>query len=99
VASKSPYDFIWFWRTRFPERKGEPCRILVRSRRLNSCLVEFPDGFRVVTSRNAVRKRAPGALLPGEVNLLPEADEEVLHRGIVDQVQHQKHRTERHREG
>ena len=57
MAANPPYDFVWFWRARLPERKGEPCRILVRSRRLNSCLVEFADGLRVVTSRNAVRKR------------------------------------------
>jgi hypothetical protein len=99
VAPDSAYDFAWFWRARLPERNGEPCRILVRSRRLNSCLVEFPDGFRVVTSRNAVRRRAPTGLLASQVDLLPKPGEEALHRGIVDQVQHQKHRPERHREG
>jgi hypothetical protein len=57
VVPDPSFDYIWFWRARLPERKGERCRILVRSRRLNSCLVEFPDGFRVVTSRNAVRRR------------------------------------------
>jgi hypothetical protein len=56
VVSDSTFDHVWFWRARLPERKGERCRILVRSRRMNSCLVEFPDGFRVVTSRNAVRR-------------------------------------------
>jgi hypothetical protein len=59
VVSDPSFDYIWFWHSRLPERKGEGCRILVRSRRLNSCLVEFPDGFRVVTSRNAVRRRRP----------------------------------------
>ncbi len=38
-------------------------------------------------------------LLPSQVDLLPEPREEVLHGGVVDQVQHQKHRAERHREG
>lgn len=99
MASDSGYDFAWFWGARLPERHGEPCRILLRSRRLNSCLVEFPDGFRVVTSRNVVRRRAPTGLLASQVDLLPKPDEEALHRGIVDQVQHQKHRAERHREG
>jgi hypothetical protein len=46
-----------FWRikTRLPERKGQPCRVLARGK-LNSCLVEFADGKRVVTSRWSVRK-------------------------------------------
>jgi hypothetical protein len=39
-----------------PGRKGELCRVLVRGGR-NSCLIEFVrDGFRAVTSRNALRK-------------------------------------------
>lgn len=45
---------IWFWRSRLPERKGQPCRVLVRGR-MNSILVEFEDGYKVVTSRFAVR--------------------------------------------
>jgi len=36
------------------DRRGEPCRILARGAK-NSVLVEFLDGFRVVTSRHAVR--------------------------------------------
>lgn len=47
---------IWFWRCRLPERKGQPCRVLVRGK-MNSILVEFADGYRVVTSRYAVRRR------------------------------------------
>lgn len=50
-----PYDHIWFWKTRLPERKGQPCRVFARGR-LNSIGVEFPDGFKVVTSRYAVRR-------------------------------------------
>ena len=38
-------------------------------------------------------------LLAGQVDLLPKPGEEVLHSGVVDQVQHQKHRGERHHEG
>jgi hypothetical protein len=34
--------------------------VLVRSRRMNSALVEFEDGFLVVTSRNYVRRAAVG---------------------------------------
>ncbi len=36
-------------------RKGQLCRVLVRGKR-NSCLVEFVDGYKMVTSRNAIRK-------------------------------------------
>lgn len=49
-------DHVWHWRSKLPERKGEPCTVLVRGR-MNSVLVEFEDGFRVVTSRYAVRRR------------------------------------------
>jgi hypothetical protein len=50
------YDHRWQWRARLPERKGKACRVVARSRRLGSVLVEFEDGFRVVTSRYAVRR-------------------------------------------
>lgn len=46
---------IWFWRKRLPERKGSRCRVLARGK-MNSILVEFEDGWKVVTSRYAVRK-------------------------------------------
>ena len=49
------YDHVWYWRSWLPERKGSSCRVVARSRRLGSVLVEFEDGFRVVTSRYAVR--------------------------------------------
>jgi len=51
-------DLTHYWRvkTRLPERKGERCRVLVRGR-MNSVLVEFADGYRVVTSRNYVRRQ------------------------------------------
>ncbi len=50
------FDYIWYWRAKLPNRKGQRCKILVRSKRMNSILVEFTDGYTVVTSRNAVRK-------------------------------------------
>jgi len=50
-----PYPLRWHWRARLPERKGQPCRVVARGV-LNSVLVEFADGFRVVTSRYAVRR-------------------------------------------
>lgn len=46
---------VWFWRSRLPERKGCPCRILARGK-MNSILVEFSDGYKTVTSRYAVRR-------------------------------------------
>jgi hypothetical protein len=48
----------WRVRTRLAERFGHCCRVLVRGR-MNSILVEFEDGYRVVTSRNFVRKLRP----------------------------------------
>ena len=36
-------------------RKGQRCRIMIRAT-MNSCLLEFEDGYKVVTSRNAIRK-------------------------------------------
>lgn len=54
----SEWPYIWFWRSRLPSRTGQPCRVLARGK-MNSILVEFADGFRVVTSRHAVR-RPPG---------------------------------------
>jgi len=50
------YPYVWYWRTRLPERKGQPCRVLVRGK-MNSALVQFQDGHAVVTSRYAVRRR------------------------------------------
>lgn len=48
--------YRWHWRARLPERHGTLCRVLVRGA-LNSILVEFlADGWRVVTSRHAVRR-------------------------------------------
>jgi hypothetical protein len=52
---KATFDYIWFWKSRLPARKGQACRILARGK-MNSILVEFEDGYKVVTSRYAVRK-------------------------------------------
>ena len=54
----SDYPYVWFWNPspmRPINRKGQACRVVVRGR-MNSALVEFVDGFRVVASRNALRK-------------------------------------------
>lgn len=62
---KFPYRWAWGqkpgWDRGTPprvfdrDRKGERCRVLARGR-LNSCLLEFVDGYRVVTSRNGLRR-------------------------------------------
>lgn len=49
------FPYYWRVRTRLPERFGQFCRVLVRGG-MNSALVEFTDGYKVVTSRNYVRK-------------------------------------------
>jgi hypothetical protein len=52
------FPYIYRWGVKFPrtlDRKGQRCRVLVRGR-MNSCAVEFQDGFRAVVSRNALRK-------------------------------------------
>jgi hypothetical protein len=56
LTRKTMFDHIWFWRTRLPERKNTECRVLVRGK-MNNILVEFAHGFKVVTSRYAVRKK------------------------------------------
>lgn len=37
------------------DRKGQPCKVTARGK-MNSCRVEFADGFKMITSRNAIRK-------------------------------------------
>ena len=45
----------WRWKSILGERFGQPCRVVCTGK-LNSALVEFADGYRVVTSRYAVRR-------------------------------------------
>jgi hypothetical protein len=47
------FPFVYFWNRM--NRKGQMCRVLARGK-LNSCLIEFEDGYLAVTSRNALRK-------------------------------------------
>jgi hypothetical protein len=49
-----PYTFHW----NRAGRKGQHCRVRIRGAR-NSRLVEFEDGFEMITSGNALRRRAP----------------------------------------
>jgi hypothetical protein len=52
------WPYVWFWNPspmRPLDRKGKRCRIVVRGT-MNSALMEFEDGFKVVASRNAIRR-------------------------------------------
>lgn len=49
------YPYYWRVYTRLPERHGQRCRVLVRGA-MNGALIEFEDGFKVVSSRNYLRK-------------------------------------------
>jgi hypothetical protein len=55
TVNGAPFDHVWWWKSRLPDRKGQRCRVLVRGA-MNSITVEFEDGTKVVTSRYAVRK-------------------------------------------
>jgi hypothetical protein len=50
----------WRVRARLPERFGQLCRVIAFGR-LNSCLVEFGDGVKVITCRYYVRRLRPDA--------------------------------------
>lgn len=59
------YEYVWRWKGHGTQRQrtdiqrqGQPCRVLIRGG-MNSALIEFPDGYRVVTSRSGLRKRKP----------------------------------------
>ena len=51
-----PYVYAWGNNPVRAVLRGRRCRVLVRSRRFNSCLVVFEDGTRVVVSRSALRR-------------------------------------------
>lgn len=55
------YPYRWAWRSRLSDYYGQPCRVLIRSKRGvypgNSVLLEFEDGYKVVTSANGIRRR------------------------------------------
>ena len=50
------FPYVYFWNRM--GRKGQLCRVLTRGK-MNSCAVEFADGFRAITSRNALRRPKP----------------------------------------
>lgn len=59
------FPYIWAWNPKLAwdrgtpprtlDRKGQRCRVLARGR-MNSALLEFEDGHRVVTSRSGIRR-------------------------------------------
>jgi hypothetical protein len=58
--SKAPtpmFKTVWPYRYAWNKcgRKDQPCKVTARGG-MNSCRVEFPDGFKMITSRNALRK-------------------------------------------
>lgn len=50
-----PYVFVWGNNEVRASLKGRACRVVARGK-MNTCLLEFEDGARVVTSRNAIRR-------------------------------------------
>lgn len=50
-----PYPYRWAWKKRLPERTGQPCKLLVVGK-LNNVLLEFQDGYKVVTDRRGIRR-------------------------------------------
>lgn len=52
-------DFPYVYRWNRMGRKGQRCRVTARGT-MNSCRVEFEDGYTAITSRNAVRRAKPG---------------------------------------
>ena len=47
----------WYWKKWLPERHKQACRVLATGS-MNSALVEFEDGHKVITVRYAVRRLA-----------------------------------------
>lgn len=45
--------YVYYWHR--CGRKGQRCNVLARGK-LNSCLVEFEDGHKMITSRNSIRR-------------------------------------------
>ena len=48
------YPYVYYWNRQ--GRKGQFCRVTARGK-MNSCCVEFQDGYKMITSRNALRRR------------------------------------------
>ena len=53
------FDHILYWKKWLPLRKGTRCKVLARGRK-NNILVQFEDGYKVITHRYAVRRLKGG---------------------------------------
>ncbi len=53
-ASRELMPYLYRWDRQ--GRKGQQCDVLIRTKVMNSCLVQFADGYKMVTSRNALMK-------------------------------------------
>jgi hypothetical protein len=65
-GGRYPYRWAWGYGQRVwalpddrKDRKGWPCRVVCRGS-MNSALIEFEDGHRMVASRYGLRRRASG---------------------------------------
>jgi hypothetical protein len=47
------FPYVYYWHRQ--GRKGQLCRVVARGT-MNSRLVEFEDGYKMITSGNAIRK-------------------------------------------
>lgn len=47
--------YTWRWKKWLPDRHGQPCRVLATGKK-NAILLQFADGWKVITSRYAIRK-------------------------------------------
>lgn len=45
----------WRLKRYLPDRHGQACRVIATGK-MNSALIEFADGYKVITSRYAVRR-------------------------------------------
>lgn len=70
---RGEWPYVWVWKARLPERRGQRLRVLARGA-LNSCLIQFEDGFRAVTSRNALRRASVSDELDAAVGNKLDAD-------------------------
>ncbi|MBB5703585.1 hypothetical protein FHS76_003492 [Ochrobactrum daejeonense] len=52
----SPVQFPYLYRWNRQGCKDQSCAVDVRAKVMNSCLVRFPDGYTMVTSRNALAR-------------------------------------------
>jgi hypothetical protein len=55
IAREGHFPYLYRWDRQ--GRKGQPCGVLCRGTK-NSILVEFEDGYTMVTSGNAIRRRS-----------------------------------------